>query len=50
MGGIGHFTICFQLISSRLYLESDLPMTGMIAKGYRCTIISPNSPCVFRIR
>lgn len=44
MGGIGHFTICFQLISSRLHLESDLPMTGMIAKGYRCTIICPNSP------
>ena len=42
MGCIGHFAICFQLISSRLYLESDLRMTGMIA-NYRCTIICPNS-------
>ena len=44
MGCIGHFAICFQLISSRLYLESNLPMTSMIAKGNRCPIIRPNSP------
>ena len=44
MGCIGHFAICFQLISSRLHLESNLPMTSMIAEGNRCTIICSDSP------
>ena len=44
MGCIGHFAICFQLISSRLHLESNLPMTSMIAKGNRRPIIRPDPP------